>query len=51
MVERVGRHLFLGVAQLQKLKEKVGYFTEVTMYETNGNLLDRTRVDIRKISY
>jgi len=39
------------VAQLHKLKEKAGYFTEVTIYEGVGNLLDRTRVDVRKISY
>lgn len=51
MVERVGRHLFLGISHLHKLKEKVGYFTEITIYEGTSNLLDRTRVDIRKISY
>lgn len=51
MVERVGRHLFLGVAHLLKPKDKIGYFTEVTIYEGGGNVLDRTRVDVRKISY
>jgi hypothetical protein len=51
MVERVGKHLFLGIAHLLKVKEKIGYYTEITVYEGTCNLMDRVRVDVRKISY
>lgn len=51
MVERVGKHLFVGVAGLNKIKEKIGYFTEITVFAGDCNLMDRVRVDNRKITY
>lgn len=51
MMERVGKHMFVGVAGINKIKEKAGYFTEITVFDNKANLLDRTRVDNRKINY
>jgi hypothetical protein len=52
MVERVGKSLFVGVAGLNKWKDKVGYYAEITVFAGEAfSLMDRVRVDNRKVGY
>ena len=54
-VRKIYNHLFINVGSIlfdENEKMGLGYFAQITIYNTNENLLcDKTRIDIKKINY